>query len=338
MGETYYDVLGVDREATQDEIRSAYRDRVLETHPDHNDASDAADQFRRVSTAESVLTDATERARYDRLGHESYVRLAQGDADDSTVEDHDDRAGSSSTTGTERATSRTTNRRQRTRERGAWSDSTGRADHGTDRSDGPSHHAGQRARRQRRTSNRRSAGEWPFDDDRERTASHAGGTGSTTTAEAKTETGTVTAATGSGTKTAMAADRSTHDDAEFSYAVHDWTDEVDLNPDGHSLDQPTIVGLGAVTVLYPLFVYASLTPVFSLLTNLVVATCTLLLVGYVLTFPRVATVAFGGWSVLLPIGLFAGPIDPVSPFGLLAIACCWIPFAYAVAVRWALRP
>lgn len=84
MGETYYDVLGVAPEATRDEIEAAYRERVLETHPDHSDDPDAAEQFQRVRTAKSVLTDGTERARYDRLGHESYIGLAQsGEARDS---------------------------------------------------------------------------------------------------------------------------------------------------------------------------------------------------------------------------------------------------------------
>ncbi|PSP98465.1 hypothetical protein BRC89_07925 [Halobacteriales archaeon QS_4_70_19] len=69
----YYTVLGVDRDASVADIRAAYRDRVKETHPDRNDAPDAAEQFQRVRRAEAVLTDADERARYDRLGHEAYV-------------------------------------------------------------------------------------------------------------------------------------------------------------------------------------------------------------------------------------------------------------------------
>ncbi|WP_265111588.1 DnaJ domain-containing protein [Halosolutus halophilus] len=326
MGETYYDVLGVDREASQDEIRSAYRDRVLETHPDHNDDPDAADQFRRVSTAESVLTDETERARYDRLGHESYVKLGQHSADaddsaadDSTAEESADRSGSTTSTGAERTSSRTTNRRQRTRERRSWR-SDGRSDAESDRTSGRSHHARQRSRRQRRTAAQRSSDEWPFDTDRDRTS------------------GRGAAGTATATTTASTAERSDQrSETEFSYAVHGWNDEIDLDTGDRRLDQPTIVGLGTVSVLYPLFVYASLSPTFSFPTNLVVTTCTLLLVGYMLTFPRVAVVAFGGWSVLLPIGLFAGPADPVSLLGLLAIAFCWIPFGYAMAVRWALR-
>ena len=78
MGETYYDVLEVDEDATEAEIREAYRDRVLETHPDQNDAADATVAFERVKRAQEVLTDGDERARYDRLGHEAYLESEAG--------------------------------------------------------------------------------------------------------------------------------------------------------------------------------------------------------------------------------------------------------------------
>jgi len=78
MGETYYDVLGVDPDASRGEITAAYRERVLETHPDRSDDPDAAATFDLVTTARDVLVDADERARYDRLGHEAYQRLQTG--------------------------------------------------------------------------------------------------------------------------------------------------------------------------------------------------------------------------------------------------------------------
>ncbi|MFC6769798.1 DnaJ domain-containing protein, partial [Natrinema soli] len=78
MGESYYEILEIDPGATRAEIESSYRERVLETHPDHSDDPDAAKRFQRVTTAKSVLTDGTERARYDRLGHDAYVSLARG--------------------------------------------------------------------------------------------------------------------------------------------------------------------------------------------------------------------------------------------------------------------
>jgi len=73
MSTTYYELLEVSPDATTDEIRSAYRAKVKETHPDVSDAPDAADRFQRVQRAREVLTDDAKRDRYDRLGHDAYV-------------------------------------------------------------------------------------------------------------------------------------------------------------------------------------------------------------------------------------------------------------------------
>ena len=75
MDRTYYEVLGVSSDASQSEITEAYRERVLETHPDRNDDPDSTDELILVTEAEDVLSDERERSRYDRLGHEAYVRL-----------------------------------------------------------------------------------------------------------------------------------------------------------------------------------------------------------------------------------------------------------------------
>lgn len=74
MGDTLYGVLGVEPDAERATIVSAYREKVKTTHPDVNDAPDASEAFKRVRTARRVLADRDERARYDRLGHETYVR------------------------------------------------------------------------------------------------------------------------------------------------------------------------------------------------------------------------------------------------------------------------
>jgi hypothetical protein len=73
--ETYYDLLGVAPDASTAEIEQAYRERLKETHPDVSDAADAGARTRQLIEARDVLTDGTERARYDRLGHEAYVGL-----------------------------------------------------------------------------------------------------------------------------------------------------------------------------------------------------------------------------------------------------------------------
>lgn len=67
----YYDVLGVSRNADDDEIRRAYRRKAREYHPDVNDSPNAADKFREVKEAYEVLSDDDKRAMYDRFGHDA---------------------------------------------------------------------------------------------------------------------------------------------------------------------------------------------------------------------------------------------------------------------------
>ncbi|NYT03066.1 MAG: molecular chaperone DnaJ [Methanosarcinales archaeon] len=65
----YYDVLGVSKEASEKDIKSAYRKLAMTYHPDRSDAPDAEEKFKEVSEAYAVLSDANKRKQYDQFGH-----------------------------------------------------------------------------------------------------------------------------------------------------------------------------------------------------------------------------------------------------------------------------
>ncbi len=65
----YYEVLGIDRSATRDQLKQAYRQLALKHHPDRNKAPDAAARFREIAEAYAVLSDDTKRREYDATGH-----------------------------------------------------------------------------------------------------------------------------------------------------------------------------------------------------------------------------------------------------------------------------
>lgn len=68
MAKDLYEVLGVSRDASEAEIKKAFRRKARELHPDVNKAPDAEDQFKELNEAYDVLSDANKRAQYDRFG------------------------------------------------------------------------------------------------------------------------------------------------------------------------------------------------------------------------------------------------------------------------------
>ncbi len=66
----YYEVLGVQRNASSDEVKASYRKLAMEYHPDRNRSPDAEEKFKEISEAYAVLSDPEKRRQYDTFGHE----------------------------------------------------------------------------------------------------------------------------------------------------------------------------------------------------------------------------------------------------------------------------
>src|SRR5437660_5018386 len=70
MPRDYYEVLGVKRDASEADIKKAYRSLARKYHPDRNPGDKQAEsKFKEVQDAYDVLSDKTKRAQYDRFGH-----------------------------------------------------------------------------------------------------------------------------------------------------------------------------------------------------------------------------------------------------------------------------
>ncbi|MFB6282535.1 MAG: molecular chaperone DnaJ [Halobacteria archaeon] len=72
MPRDYYDVLGVSKNASDDEIKKAYREKARKFHPDTSDRDDAKEKFKEVQKAYEVLSDDEKREAYDSMGHERF--------------------------------------------------------------------------------------------------------------------------------------------------------------------------------------------------------------------------------------------------------------------------
>lgn len=88
MKRDYYEILGVSKSATADEIKKAYRKTAMQYHPDRNPGDKAAEEkFKEAAEAYEVLSDADKRAKYDRFGHQAFAGPAGGGFHNTNMDD-----------------------------------------------------------------------------------------------------------------------------------------------------------------------------------------------------------------------------------------------------------
>ena len=81
MAKDYYEILGVSKNATETELKKAYRKLAIKYHPDKNQGDKAAEEkFKEISQAYEVLSDSNKRKQYDQFGHDAFTSAGRGGA------------------------------------------------------------------------------------------------------------------------------------------------------------------------------------------------------------------------------------------------------------------
>lgn len=320
MAETFYDVLGVKADAEESAIDAAFRERIKEVHPDVNDSPVAEERSRKLIEAKEVLTDESERARYDRLGHDQYVRQADTDASWTTGTSTRSASGAASEWAGE-----------------TDSDTSGVAE-STWTGRGEWRHRRQRNHGSRRTQSRHDTGDSRTENGKRASSGDSGRTersGNATVNATTTSGGETQASAGSGTASNVGG--SVGWATSGSHAVRNEPDRAGIG--GSRLFPPTqsVVLLVATFFSYPGLVFSSVYPGFPPLVNVIVAACTLALIVYLASMPEVGIYVFGGWTLFGTFVVLASTIDPLSIVGLLVLGVTWLPLGLTVLTYWALR-
>jgi curved DNA-binding protein CbpA len=299
MTETFYEVLGVAPDATTDEIRAAYRERLKTVHPDVNDDADAEVSTRKLIDARDVLVDEDERERYDRLGHEAYVSGDKSDGESDVA-----RAARDVGYGGEAASDR------RQRAHSTVRDARARA-------------------RERRERERRAAERVSQRRETETTTDGAttGGSGRSTASPGHPSSATSAGGDSTGGPAwATSGGYRSGGSRNWVSTADDWT------PSGRDLTL-----LGITFALYPVLLFSALVPAFPLFVNVVLGACLVLVVGYLQSMPRIALLVFGPWSIVMPFVLVGLNLSLVSLVGIAVLLATWLPFGFTILTISVLR-
>ncbi|MEF8790916.1 MAG: DnaJ domain-containing protein [Haloarculaceae archaeon] len=289
---TFYETLGVDEDASREEVRAAYRERAKDTHPDVSDAPDADRRFRRVKRAHDVLSDERERRRYDRLGHEAY--LAVEDSRGPGAAGTADPAGSR-----DRATDDDSRGWTSGADARAGTDPAGSSDPGAGGSTG-TRGAGTGAE------NANAGGVGPGDRRSRRDRSADAG-------------GSAVDGEGSVGRVAYGLARW----LRLAGALVDaW--QARLGPAGAAIALATFAA-------YPVLLASTVTPLFPTVVNLLVGLCTFAVLGYLVVRPAVGIAVLGSWLLVLPVALTVSGVGVVSLGGVYSLAVTGVPLVLCVA-------